>query len=207
MSTPPTRSPAPTASRLDRSLSSLPSHSHSTLSATKLLPSTDLTQFFFVLSPEPIRNVQVSSSGSTVGELRASACAKNRTDSYLSVTLTYDAGHGNTRRFVLLSPASAGSLNSFPTLPVIATPHHHDDSELFPAPALPAQKSSSPLLSSHGLPNQYSISHHCLLNEHLYLQGDATAPNGAHRVVVTQSCLSRQTLGSFGPRKPSSPDL
>jgi hypothetical protein len=190
MSTPPTRSPAPTAARLDTSLSSLPSHSYSTLSTTKLLPSTDLTQSFSVLSPEPIR-MQVSSSGSTVGELRASACAKNRTDFYPPVTLAYDPGHGNTRRFILLSPASAGFLNSSPTLPVVPTPHHHDDSELFPEPTLPAQK-SSPLLSFHGPPNQHSYSHHCLLNEHIHPPGDATPPNGAPR--------------GWWPRSPVSPD-
>ncbi|KAJ8583454.1 hypothetical protein M405DRAFT_506564 [Rhizopogon salebrosus TDB-379] len=61
--------------------------------------------------------MQVSSSGSTVGKLRASACTRNRTHSYPPVTLAYDAGHGDTRRFPLLSPASAGSLNSSPTLP------------------------------------------------------------------------------------------
>ncbi|OAX33071.1 hypothetical protein K503DRAFT_869785 [Rhizopogon vinicolor AM-OR11-026] len=156
MNTPQTgsESPTPRVSRLNQSLSSLASSSRarSTLIATQLLPSANITQFFSALSPERMCSRGMQSS------LENSTFTRPRTDSFPPIRphlLAHDEDHSNTRRFVFLS--------------------HQGDRELSPAPtSVLASSVSGPL-------NQFSHSRYYLLNEDLNLPGDVTPPNGVPR--------------------------
>ena len=118
-------------------------------------------------SPSPthqlLPNMQSSLKNSTIDLLHTNAYTRARTDSYPPIRprrIAHDRNHDNHDTRHFVHP----SLSPAPT-------------------SLPASPAPGPL-------NQYSYSHHCLLNDHLDLPGDATPPNGVPRRWWSRGSLS-----------------